>query len=69
MSQEKQILKYLKSHVGLTQAQAVEKFGCYRLSARIHDLREAGFKIESITRERTNRYGNMSRFVEYRLCK
>lgn len=32
-SQCNKILIYLMTHEGITQAQAVENFGCYRLSA------------------------------------
>ena len=46
MSQNTQILNYLKTHPrGLTQAQAVDKFNCYRLGARIYDLKEKGHPI------------------------
>ncbi len=38
-SQNAQILKWLKSGKTLTALQALEKFGCWRLAARIDDLR------------------------------
>lgn len=47
MSQAKQILRYLRSGNSLTQAQSVRYFGCYRLSARIFDLRKMGILIHS----------------------
>lgn len=46
-SQEKKILKYLQTHEGISNRIAVEQFQCYRLSARIFDLREQGHDIIS----------------------
>jgi hypothetical protein len=37
--QKEKILAYMKKGKGITQKEAVELFGCYRLSARIADLR------------------------------
>lgn len=45
MSQCMKILKYLQEGNHLTQAQAVDKWRCYRLSGRIHDLRHKGYDI------------------------
>jgi hypothetical protein len=39
-TQNEKILTYLKAGRKLTPLQALNKFGCFRLSARIHDLRE-----------------------------
>jgi hypothetical protein len=46
-SQEEQILAYLKSGKRLTQLDAYKKFNCWRLSARICDLRREGHPIET----------------------
>lgn len=43
------ILKHLRDEGPITQLQAIQKFGCFRLSARIYDLRQAGHKIETET--------------------
>jgi len=49
----------LKGHC-ITQLDAANLFGCWRLGARIYDLREAGFTIESETvkngRKRYSKY-------------
>jgi len=47
MSQEKQILHYLKAGHKLTPLEALKRFGCLRLSGRVYDLRRAGHKIVS----------------------
>ena len=39
---------YLKEHKSLTSMQAVQLFGTARLSARIFDLKERGYKIATL---------------------
>ena len=53
MSQNNQIPEYLKSGKKLTPLTALKKFGCFRLSARILDLRQEGHAIvtENVTRK------------------
>ena len=64
MSQRDEILKELKSGQPITPMKALYKFGCFRLGARIHELKNRGFNIHSelITR-------NGRRFAEYSLIK
>lgn len=45
-SQNKNILNYLQKHKRITPIQALNKFGCFRLSARISDLEDIGHIIE-----------------------
>ena len=48
MSQETQILQMLKSSPkGITAMEALEKAQCFRLAARIKNLRNAGHDIET----------------------
>lgn len=51
-SQNKRILDWLLRGRKLTQASAYELFECFRLSARIKDLRKKGFDIKT-TKVRT----------------
>ncbi len=53
LTQNQRILDYLKSGKTLTPLVALEKFGCFRLSARIFNLREEGHAIitENVTRK------------------
>lgn len=46
-SQNQQILKYLQSGKKITPLEALNKFGCFRLGARIYDLRHDGHPISS----------------------
>jgi len=46
-SQTDMILNYLKDGNRITPIDALNKFGCFRLGARIHDLKQSGHLIES----------------------
>jgi hypothetical protein len=46
-SQCEQILKYLKTGKAITPLEALEKFGCFRLAARIDELRKRGYSINT----------------------
>lgn len=59
MSQASRILAHLKRGP-ITQPQAIERYNCYRLAARIADLRMAGHKIS------TERVGD-AQMARYRL--
>lgn len=65
LSQQAQILEYLKSHRGISQAEAIDAFGCYRLSARIKDLRDRGFYVSVIMEDGVNRFGRPTRYARY----
>lgn len=43
--QREKILHHLQRGKTITQKQAINKFGCYRLSARIAELRTMGYNI------------------------
>jgi|TARA_R110000824_G_scaffold349730_3_gene536599 hypothetical protein len=47
MSQEKQIKHYLNSGGRVTGLDALDKFGCYRLSSVIFNLRAKGLDIKT----------------------
>jgi len=49
MSQNKQIADYLNKGKKLTPIEALNKFGCFRLAARIADLRNEGMNIVTNT--------------------
>ena len=52
-TQNEQILDYLKQGKKITPMTALNKFGCFRLSARILNLRQQGHAIitENVTRK------------------
>lgn len=47
MSQTTQIQKHLEKGKSLTPIEALNKFGCFRLAARIADLRNQGLNIKT----------------------
>ena len=62
MTQTDQIQTYLESGKTLTPLQALNMFGCFRLAARILDLREAGLDIKM-----KMVLGGEKRYAEYSL--
>ena len=62
-TQAKRILRYLQAGHRLTPMDALEQFGCFRLAARIHELRREGWAIE----ERTVETRGGKRVAEYSL--
>lgn len=64
MSQTEAILAHLKTGRSLTPIDALNLFGCFRLGARIHDLRKQGFDIETEEEEKDGK-----RFARYWLAK
>ena len=60
-TQNQRILTYLKSGKPLTPITALNRFGCFRLAARIADLRKDGHTIftETVTK-------NKKAFASYR---
>lgn len=61
-SQNDRLLCYLSTGKPITPMMALRRFGCFRLGARIYDLRRDGHKITS---ELVNRGG--ARVAQYRL--
>ena len=60
------ILEHLKAHGCITAAEAISRFKCYRLAARIADLRDMGYGI--ITDNKDSE-GNHVPYAIYRLVK
>jgi hypothetical protein len=61
MSQNKQIADYLNKGKKLTPIDALNKFGCFRLAARIADLRNEGMNIVT----RTIKLDNKKQIAQY----
>lgn len=69
MNQKNRVLDYSQTHNGITQAEAYDAFGCLRLSERIRELADLGYKIEKVWEEDLNRYGEKVRYVRYFVTK
>jgi hypothetical protein len=52
LTQDDEILQYFSLGYTLTQKDAIEIFGCYRLAAVVHRLKERGHDIENISNKR-----------------
>lgn len=65
-----QVLKHLQRHGKIDQRHALEKFGTWRLSSIIHQLRHNhGLPIHSETKDVKTRYGSTTRIAIYHLKK
>lgn len=69
MSQNEKILHYLETHDYISQYEACMELGCFRLSARISDLRMKGYNIISTLTCKKNAEGNTVKFSRYSLVK
>ena len=67
MNQKKMIFDYLKKYGSITPAEALDMFGCMRLSARIYELRADGCDIVAEVVGGVNRYGKRVYFTRYKL--
>lgn len=61
-SHNKAILNHLIKGNSITPIQALNMFGCFRLSGRIFDLRDQGYNIETNIKKMGHK-----RYAEYRL--
>ena len=72
-TQTSDILQHLKDGRRLTQKEAINEYGAYRLSGIIHSLRKQGYDIVSIPLDVPTRYNKedgkprMANVVEYKL--
>ena len=64
MTQCEKILRYMEKFGSITQRDAVH-LGCYRLSARIKDLRDDGVDIKTEFRTVVNKDGSKSNIGVY----
>lgn len=64
-NQTSEILEHLKKDGTITTLEAIKLYGCTRLSARIYDLRERGYKIHVENCLGKTKYGEPSRYAKY----
>ena len=65
MTQKEMVLKYMKQGYKITALDALRDIGCFRLAARINELRNEGHKIKSKQISRLGRFGNKVRLSLY----
>lgn len=61
------ILEHLQKHGSITTWEAIQKYGCTRLSEYIRQLRADGYAIDNKSVKYVNRYGKKSHYTVYRL--
>lgn len=66
-SQKEKILAYMKEHGSITPLDALEAFGCFRLSGRIYELRHEGHNIVAYDACAKNEDGEVKHYAIYRL--
>ena len=62
-------MNHLREHGTITQLEAMQEYGIYRLASRISDLRKEGVSIKRDMVKGQNRYGEATCFAEYRLLE
>ena len=65
MTQTERIIKHLKEHGSITPLEAIKEYGITRLGARIWDLRDLGYDIETQTETSKNRFGDKTSYAKY----
>ena len=63
------ILDYIGEHGSITHGEAYEELGVGRLSARIEELRQCGYPIETVMVKGRNRYNNPVQYAKYVMKK
>ena len=61
--QAERVLEYMKRHGSISQRQAIEAFSCFRLAARVAEIREAFGDSSVITETEQHHGGNHARYV------
>ena len=62
-----EILIDLMKQGWVSPAMALAGTGCMRLAARVHDIKEMGFKVISRTVKGKSRAGRVTTYKEYRI--
>ena len=69
MSDKERILEHLKQHKSITPLEALNRFGCYRLGARIWELRRDGHRIDTEIIHDKDQHGEEMRYAKYTLME
>ena len=67
MSQTDMVLAYMRRYGGITTLDAFVDLGCTRLSARIKDLKKAGYPVGKKQESSLNRFGKKVTYTRYYL--
>ena len=64
-NQASRIVDYMRDHGSITALEAMRDLGCYRLAARIHDIKEMSYQITRDFVSVPNRYGETTQIARY----
>lgn len=67
LTQYDRVLDHLLKNKKLSQKQAINLYGAYRLSAIIYNLRKDGYNISTNFKSGKNRFGDSVSWAEYKL--
>ena len=68
MTQKEMILAYMRETGSITAAEAMSEIGCYRLAARISDIKRDGIYVRSDKAKSVNRFGKKVTYSRYMLA-
>lgn len=69
MTQSEMVLAWLRDNRSITPIDALREFGCFRLGARIYDLKQRGIVIAKVMEKKKNADGKWERYARYSLVK
>ena len=69
LTQCERILKYIAENGSISQREAMNSLGCYRLASRANDLRRRGYNIVGKMASGVNKFGEKTNFKVYRLME
>lgn len=69
LTQKEKVLRHLQEVGALTPVQAFFDYSIMRLATRIFELKEDGYKIETIMLKSQNKFGEPVRYAQYKLIK
>lgn len=67
MTQCERVVRHMKDYGSISTKEAMDEYGIMRLGSRISDLRKMGHNIQRTWKEGRNRYGEKTRWAEYRM--
>lgn len=69
MTQNDMILRYMREVGPITPVEALQEFGCFRLGARIYDLKRRGIPIRREMVHKVGRYGRLIQYARYSIVE
>lgn len=69
LTQKDRIIRHLKDKESITSLEAMQEYGIMRLTSRVCELKDEGYKIRSEFVSSKNRYNEPVSFSKYTLIK